>query len=100
MFAGFTSRCTRPASCAASSAEATGEMNAAARAGGRLPRDPCGMPTALADSQLRRMYAIIHADLHFQARAQRGVDSQLTDVRGRPGSLPLAASNAEGSDIA
>ena len=37
MFAGFTSRCTSPASCAASSAEATGEMIAAARSAGSGP---------------------------------------------------------------
>ena len=37
MFAGLTSRCTSPAACAASSAEATGEMNAAARPGASAP---------------------------------------------------------------
>ena len=37
MFAGFTSRCTSPAVCAASSAEATGEMMAAARRRGSGP---------------------------------------------------------------
>ncbi len=37
MFAGLTSRCTSPAVCAASSAEATGETNSAARPGGSGP---------------------------------------------------------------
>ena len=37
MFAGLTSRCTSPARCAASSAEATGEMNSTARPGASAP---------------------------------------------------------------
>jgi hypothetical protein len=37
MFAGLTSWCTSPAACAASSADATGEMIAAARADGSGP---------------------------------------------------------------
>jgi hypothetical protein len=37
MFAGLTSRCTSPAPCAASSADATGDKNSKARPGGSAP---------------------------------------------------------------
>ena len=48
MLPGLTSRCTRPAACAASSADATGEMKAAARRGGSAPSriTPCRLPPA------------------------------------------------------